>query len=386
MTRNELIEYLGLCIEAEYAIQEVNRMISIWDSRCHDAGKRWRSHKIDDIPSLSNQLVEPQAPELEKDLRQSLRDEIAFCEDVIKKSRRDMLLYLDSASFFSKQVKDFKKIVEKRKQELQEAERDYPAMVQRNAQRQQKYEADLAAYKKNLAQYTQSNQTYREQQLQMLKDTDMEMIQFYNQQKAEEEKKREALRASLQKLYGMNILHERFQNQMAVYQLKEYLEMGIADKLEGVDGAYRVYLEDLRTDRIVNTIDAFRIMVSQKLDQIIVNQQISISNQQNMMARMKMANQSLNNIYSSLEQGFNYLGRNLDNVNANLNQTLASNATLSNKLSSMESSRKESQRMIAESQQQMLKTVQVSAYNQYLIDRQNHVDSYLFRMLENPNQ
>lgn len=55
--------------------------------------------------------------------------------------------------------------------------------------------------------------------------------------------------------YRKGVLYPKYQNIIATAQLLEYIESGVAEKLEGSDGAYAQYLLDERTNRICTRLD-----------------------------------------------------------------------------------------------------------------------------------
>ncbi len=76
------------------------------------------------------------------------------------------------------------------------------------------------------------------------------------------------LKLQRSKLYAMNVLHPNFQNMLAVNQIRDYLEMGICDKLEGANGAYAQYMQDVRAKRICASIDELRETVKAGISQM----------------------------------------------------------------------------------------------------------------------
>ena len=68
----------------------------------------------------------------------------------------------------------------------------------------------------------------------------------------------EALRAELKKrleqLYAKDVLYPNFRTLIAAYQIREYLKMGMCEELTGPTGAYAVYMNDVRTARVCDSI------------------------------------------------------------------------------------------------------------------------------------
>lgn len=53
----------------------------------------------------------------------------------------------------------------------------------------------------------------------------------------------------------MWVVYPTYRNMIAVTQLMEYIESGVASTLEGSDGANSQYLQDVRTNRICSILN-----------------------------------------------------------------------------------------------------------------------------------
>lgn len=62
----------------------------------------------------------------------------------------------------------------------------------------------------------------------------------------------------LKKLYAQNIVHPKYQYWVAVATFYDYLDTGIRDKLEGPFGIYDLYEQELRAQKITNSIEGIR--------------------------------------------------------------------------------------------------------------------------------
>lgn len=78
----------------------------------------------------------------------------------------------------------------------------------------------------------------------------------------------DSLRTVLKQHYNMNVVYSTYRNMIAVTQLMEYIESGVASTLEGSHGAYAQYLQDIRANRICSKLDD----ISRQLDLITQNQ------------------------------------------------------------------------------------------------------------------
>lgn len=82
------------------------------------------------------------------------------------------------------------------------------------------------------------------------------------------EKQLDATEATLKKLYSINIIHPKYQNLIAIASFCEYFETGRCTQLEGHEGAYNIFENEVRLDKIITNQE--RILDS--LDQIKNNQ------------------------------------------------------------------------------------------------------------------
>ena len=78
---------------------------------------------------------------------------------------------------------------------------------------------------------------------------------------------------TLDKLYSMNVIHPKYRNFLAVSQLYEYIETGRAFTLEGHEGAYNLYENELRQNIIIMQLDR----IQEQLEEIKRNQQMIYS-------------------------------------------------------------------------------------------------------------
>ena len=72
----------------------------------------------------------------------------------------------------------------------------------------------------------------------------------------------------LDNLYSSNFIYPKYRNLIAVASMYEYIDSGRCNELEGADGAYNIYELEVRLDRIITQLD---IIIS-NLEQIKANQ------------------------------------------------------------------------------------------------------------------
>lgn len=59
----------------------------------------------------------------------------------------------------------------------------------------------------------------------------------------------------IDKIYSLDIIHPKYRNFFAIAQIYEYLDTGRCDTLEGPNGAYNLYEQELRQNTIINRLD-----------------------------------------------------------------------------------------------------------------------------------
>ena len=73
---------------------------------------------------------------------------------------------------------------------------------------------------------------------------------------------------ALEQVYSVNIIHPKYRGLLPVAMFCEYLETGRCTQLEGAEGAYNLYEQEVRLDKICAKLD---VMIEQ-LDSIRENQ------------------------------------------------------------------------------------------------------------------
>lgn len=74
---------------------------------------------------------------------------------------------------------------------------------------------------------------------------------------------------ALNQIYAVGIIHPKYRNLVAVASFYDYFDTGRCNTLTGPNGAYAIYEEELRFQRIESRLD----VIITKLDEIIDNQQ-----------------------------------------------------------------------------------------------------------------
>ena len=338
MTDKELIRYLRACFDAEEGVYECTKMMEMLQGKQFQLSVRVHVEALPDAPVCEA---------LEEDRREAVRETIRSMETFLK---------YDLKRLYFRNVKWYREEIQRQKEELAVLERGFPALEKRNRKRVERFE-------KKQQEYRRRTEAYHKQ----LRNADQESIAVLEEEKKGYELQKIGFEDDLKMLYGMEILPARFQNIDAVYHLAEYLEMGVADRLTGPDGAFRVYLEDLRTGAIVHSIHEMRNDIVQALNRIS-------ETQDGILYQMKKINDSMLDLNMQLDRDLCTIGSGIQEMGRQLNRSIAQNT---------DAVAMHSERMHRDSQT-LRKIVENSAYNQYLIERKNHVQSYLHAMLENP--
>lgn len=157
-------------------------------------------------------------------------------------------------------------------------------------------------------------------------------------------------------LYNKGVLHTSFRNIVAVNQLRDYLEMGISDRLEGSNGLYAQYLMDVRTDRICGSIKELQQALERGMSRITGSMNsltVAVRETNSRISAMdRSLNSSLNNMQNSLIAA--------QNASAAQMQTYMQQAN--SQLSAIQN------------------TLSTAAYNQYVTARETRARAYLQRL------
>lgn len=166
------------------------------------------------------------------------------------------------------------------------------------------------------------------------------------------------LSQQLERLYQRNIIYDSFRNIIAVNAIREYLAMGICDTLDGPNGAYAQYMQDVRVNRICTSIDEMKRQLVNSLRGIA-------STQDALLREMKTTNGHVHQMKENLNTGFQQLQGGMSEyqrtVSEGLSSASAQLASINNTLAGVRSAS------------------QASAHNQYIAAREANIQGYLLR-------
>lgn len=164
---------------------------------------------------------------------------------------------------------------------------------------------------------------------------------------------RDTSKTKLQELYSMNILHPSCQNLIAAYQIREYLQMGICDTLDGPTGAYAQYMNDVRTARICNSITDLKRSLTSALHSL----------QSTLVHELRTVDSNLSGLRSDMSASMNDLNNRMQQMHNSTHAQLESHHAEANRLLS-----------------RMNENASVMAHNQYVEQRLRNVDTYLLKV------
>lgn len=228
----------------------------------------------------------------------------------------------------------------------------WDSIYETNRKRREEYEREKRKYEADKAAWSEEQ---KKEELH-IRDSVEQMI-------AENKKTLANIQANLRKLYDMGIVYQRFQNMVAVNTMREYVEMGLCEQLEGSNGAYAAYLQDLRAERICGSIEDLKKATVNALSQIEFNQGLLIHEVREIDGDIKMLEQSLKQNISGLNQKMQGIQRQI------------------RRNESVEAKRWEA---LTEQMQSMGETIKTAAYNDYIQKRIESTDRYLLTHYRNP--
>ncbi len=156
-------------------------------------------------------------------------------------------------------------------------------------------------------------------------------------------------------LYNMNILHTSCRSLVAAYQIREYLEMGICETLEGPNGAYKQYQYDVLAQRVCTSIDDMKKSLSAAI----------YSLQSTLVQELRQINQSVQDMNTTLHSDFDRVNANIDLFNRQTREQIDAGFRDAN-----------------EHRANINRNLAISTHNDYIEKRINGVDTYLLKAPE----
>ncbi len=159
---------------------------------------------------------------------------------------------------------------------------------------------ELNKYKNKLSQYEKSYAQYIEK-LKLENDSFIKKLQQYEIDLKNYATKREntikqfnetlcTLETTLTDIYNINIIYPKYRNFVAITAINEYLSCGRCDKLEGPDGAYNLFENEVRQNLIIS-----------QLSSIVDNLEELKSNQYSLYLELTKTNKLVTNIIDDIK-------------------------------------------------------------------------------------
>lgn len=127
----------------------------------------------------------------------------------------------------------------------------------------------------------------------ILSENNQKSIYLYNIKKVRRQMKKSE--NHLREVYDRNVIFGKYRNLIAVSSFYEYICSERCDSLGGTNGAYNLYEEEIRMDRIISQLDQITCLI--KDNQYILYEAITKSNEQS----SKMV-ESVNNVVSEVQK------------------------------------------------------------------------------------
>jgi len=116
-------------------------------------------------------------------------------------------------------------------------------------------------------------------------------------------------------MYSYNIVFDKYRNIVALTTFYEYLMAGRCESLDGANGAYNIYENEIRLDAIITQLDEIKI----KLDEIKQNQYMIYKTMKDIESSLKHLNASMDKAVKALES-IDTKATTMNNYLANISQ------------------------------------------------------------------
>lgn len=134
----------------------------------------------------------------------------------------------------------------------------------------------------------------------LLQKQRQEKCEQMRQQRIKIDVKLDELRDKLWEYYNKGPIYQSYHNLVAVTQIYEYLASGIASELEGPNGAYAQYMNDVRAERICSDLEKIRSDMNRGFERMAANQQLLCSELKSVNRALSEVNQSCYNLSSGM--------------------------------------------------------------------------------------
>ena len=134
--------------------------------------------------------------------------------------------------------------------------------------------------------------------------------------------------STLGKLYGLNVIYEKYRNIIAVGSFIDFFASGRCNDFVGPEGAYNLYESEIRLDRITDKLD----IIIQKLNEIEANQRavyLALQEmQQTQQAMISSVNEAADRITGTIKKELSATNASLSDLSTHLQTISSSTASI----------------------------------------------------------
>lgn len=206
-------------------------------------------------------------------------------------------------------------------------------------------------YQREMERYEQAYKVFLE-----VKEIKNKVISIIDQCIVAQKERLICLKQQLAQLYDCNMIQTAFRDIVVVNRLHEYLATGICDTLDGENGAYVQYIQEVCSNRICGSIDE----VEKQLDQSTASACASV--QSTLYREMQVINRFVFDMQKSIGACF-------DNLRIGMSEYQKSGANVSDACA---------ERLEGVSDE-IRRAIQTNAYNHYITERETNIQGYLLR-------
>lgn len=352
--KQALIDYLGALYTAEMGVIHANDLIKQLNAQkeTYVASHFWRAqYFLDPRPTHTDYYA------LEQENIKSLEETIAS----YKKRKYEGSNFLTDRLVTLKLKPEWMKTARLFERHLSEAQERLRSVVpEKQKQEDRRYAAACAEYERKMRNF-EKREVLRKA---AWEEEEKAVCRSFDESVADIVVKRDEFLDCRNKLYGKGLLFEQFRDPVAEFQLRQYLRMGLVDRLEGPQGGYAFYLDELHANRICGSIKDLQKAMEERLDSLIEKMDA-------MVQQMRRANQMLGGLRSGISACCSAIEAGFDRTNSRIEGSV-------DRLSA------QLREEIANQARPIRESVQNSEYNFYLDALRKELDDYQYGLLRKP--
>lgn len=232
----------------------------------------------------------------------------AFSNDKVRK------INIHRKNEYEKKLEEYNKQLEIYESNKENYDMQYQRQLDSYSRKLQKYEMDYNDYQKKCTLYKNIKKKEYEDALKIAdKNFEIASAEYKMLCHTLEDTKN-----NLDELYNMGIIFPKYRNYVAVCSMYEYFSSGRVDTLEGANGAYNLYENEIRQNLIISS-----------LEKISTNLEVIKSNQYILYTELKENNErldaTLDEISNSIKSSLNCITR-IEDINMSIAESTYINA------------------------------------------------------------